>query len=239
MHHLRNHRSPSFTALSHSLRLGRWAKINTPHPQPPPLKINPALGLITLKGFTSSHNRRRPRDRGEGSRKWLSSKEEKGMLGRERTRVAGEGLMTWWRRHAGSPDGNPPLCELLDETEARARFSGWFSSYLSFLLHSAGFFHYLEFLLSHSISRLSILSPLSSPLFSSLCFLYLSNISYLSLQSLMSLLQPDHPIEYICTHAVFLLSGWIFKLYLNDLSVLMETFESSVPSLRAKFIQSV
>lgn len=31
MHHLRNHRSPSFTALSHSLRLGRWAKINTPH----------------------------------------------------------------------------------------------------------------------------------------------------------------------------------------------------------------
>lgn len=81
--------------------------------------------------------------------------EEKGMLGRERTRVAGEGLMTWWRRHAGSPDGNPPLCEPLGETEARARFSVIPASLRRF-------FPLSWFLLSHSISRLSILSPLSS-----------------------------------------------------------------------------
>lgn len=139
------HHLPHYHILSD---LGSGLKL-TP---PPPLKINPALGLITLKGFTSSHKRRKPRDGGEGSRKWLSSKEEKGMLGRERTRVAGEGLMTWWRRHAGSPDGNPPLCEPLDETKARARFSVIPASLRRF-------FPLSWFLPSHSISRLS---PLSS-----------------------------------------------------------------------------
>lgn len=153
------------------------------------------------------------------------------MLGRERTRVAGEGLMTWWRRHAGSPDGNPPLCEPLDENEARARFSVVPASLRRF-------FPLSWFLLSHSISRLSILSPLSSPVF---FFVFLvSEQHFLFVFAKLDVFITTWSFHRVHLHTgVFLLSGWIFKLYLNDLSVLMETFESSVPSLRAKFIQSV
>lgn len=176
MHHLRNHRSPSFTALSHSLRLGRCAKINTPH----------QLWKSILRSASSRW--RVLQARTNGGNLWTEEREAESGCDQRRRKGC-------WVGKGRGIDDLMAMARRQPWWKSPAVWAAWWKrSSCTFLCHSCFTLQVFStiLILAESLHQSSFNPHRWALQFSSLCFLYLSNIFYLSLQSLMSLLQPDH-----------------------------------------------